>query len=894
MNLKRLIPLLFLASFSLAQEIAVSSFKGLNTDENSTIIDPGQAQDLLNVDVTRGGNSIKKRMGYGVYKTFANGSSVHGGIHFYDSTGNEVQVWSSSRSVVGIISDAAPTVIYSTATVNSTMDCADSQGFAYCVNTSRDYFLKTNGQTITSSSSSVTGTMVEFTPERLVLAGVAGNPNTLYISGSNNFNTFATGINNTDPFTEVIASPGSKVTHIRWACGKLLFWKDQSFGYMNFSNQYDVEIKTVSDTVGTFDNTSSIDPGGNVWFRAQDGHIWRYDCSALTKESIEITPTVLLSQKRTGNSWTQTNQSDFQSSSFLPTNALNTTISPGDVVPSSYTRTDTLDADFSLGTASNVLVTSNLVWISTNNTNITNYSFENLTGAAPDNWTVSPGASWVGTSSLGGIGSCGTVSPTQGSNFVKASAHTSASSMIATLIDKDGAALETITLSSVCGGWKTYSFSYATSRKRVQIRFTSVSNSITSESFITSANNPSFDWQIVQTAPTDFVLVIDNVAGGKSSISAGTFTSYVFDTGFGNKTAYVMPTTDWLVDDFIPYFEMQSSTSSTGAWSKVLASTGVSVNTERYIRYVSSFTVGATDDASSKLFEATIVARSSGTFYSALKNAPNLTAWSSFSVNYQKNGGSHTFYMRSSTNTFTVLSSTPLWVLQTEGSFVSASTGTYFQFRDDFTVPSSTATPTLSDFTVNWYEGNATDQAYSIYFDDAIWFAVTYGAGVAANNYIFKFDLINNIWTLYNIAMNGMVVQNNTLFFGDPNSASIYQFGKGKSDNSNTVNAYWKSKDYSGSDPFLENQYNRIDSFLKRDQGNSLTVTYTLSNSTSTNSYTVNLSSSTQSVIRNKKSIGPKIGSIFNIQYGDTSATSAWELFGFHVNYDPLSYRPSQ
>jgi hypothetical protein len=384
-----------LVSFSVwADQISATQFKGLNNNENSVIIDPTEAQDLLNVDVTPGGKSVKKRSGYGVYKALGTSQAIHGGYHAFDGTGNDYQLWGSSTSLYGIVAGATPTQLVSSATLSSTWDCTDSQGSSYCVNSNRDAFIKTAGATISWFTTPL-GTMVEATPDRVIVAGVSGSPNTLYVSQSNTFTNFVTGANPTDAFTEVIASPGSKLTHIRWGCGKLLWWKDQSFGYFDFDDQFTAQVKTVSDTIGTFDNTSAIDPGGQVWFRGQDGHTWMYDCSNLSKQSIDLTPNIQASGKRVSNLWTQTTQADFQTGSIVPSNNLSTTISVGDVIVSSFGATENSSTQWNSGTSSNLSLGTSSMTLSVTNGSIPNNGFE----SGNSNWTFTNGS--VGTAVTG-------------------------------------------------------------------------------------------------------------------------------------------------------------------------------------------------------------------------------------------------------------------------------------------------------------------------------------------------------------------------------------------------------------------------------------------------------------------------------------------------------------
>jgi hypothetical protein len=251
--------------------------------------------------------------------------------------------------------------------------------------------------------------------------------------------------------------------------------------------------------------------------------------------------------------------------------------------------------------------------------------------------------------------------------------------------------------------------------------------------------------------------------------------------------------------------------------------------------------------------------------------------------------------MRSSSNSFTVLSATPSWTAQTANALVAVSTGVYFQVRDDFSVTAGTSNPILSDFTVNWFEGSASDQAYMIYFDNAIWESVAYGVGISSNNYVFRRDLINDGWGLYSFGTNGMLIQGNKLYWGSVSDGNVYQYGSGTSDNGSAIYAYWKSKDFTGADPFLQTQLTQIDTFAKKNQSNNLTVTYSLDTSTTTTSYTIPLSTASASYIQSRKLLpSGKLGYTFNIQYGDNTTTSAWELFGFRIGHIQQPYKPSQ
>lgn len=908
---KNVFKIAFLCAVSLAgkafsDQVAVASFKGINNNENSAIINPSEAQDLLNIDFTAGGKSFKKRPGYGLYKTLATTQGLHGGFHFFDSSGNDVSVWGSSTSLYGIVADAAPTQLISSATLNATWDCADVQGSAYCVTSSRDAYIKTNGATLQSWATSPLGTIIEATPDRIAVAGVSGSASSIYHSGSNAFTNFTAGPLTTDPFIEPIAAPGSKITHLRWACGKLLWWKDQSFGYEAFEDQYALQIKIISDNIGTFDNTSAIDPGGSVWFRGQDGHIWQYNCSGLIKQSIEITPLVQASGRRTSNSFTQTSQSDFQAGSSSPTNPsqpLNFTISAGDVVPGSYTVTENSSASgWGSGTTSNVTVGASSITLSTNNSgNVTDQSFE--AASLSTNWTTTVTQDTPSSVASVTSSNCGTINPQSGSRVAKFDqSYSGSESLVAQTVSVDALTLYdqvTIPFSNNDCSYtqRTLTTSASNLGKRFRLKFklsATGDNFISKDSYILGGNITFYTAS--DKSGTSPQWAIDNVQSGSSTISSGFFNSRSIDTNL--PFSYVYSSATWSINASTPSFLLQKATATTGPWTDITTSTNSNSQVNgRYLRYVSTITVTSADSFSSAITGVNLIAMSSGTYFSAWKNAASLAAWSTFNPTYTNGDGSHAFFVRSSTSPQAVLNSTVAWVVQTDNALVAASTGTYFQVIDSFTITSATGTPpALNAFTVNWYEGSATDQAYMLYFDNSIWADVAYGVGVSSNTYIFKRDLINDLWTIYNFGAGGLLVQNAHLFFGDvASTGKIFQYDSGHSDNGSTINAYWKSKDFTGTDPFLKSSLTQIDTFLKKDQGSTLTATYTLDTSTTTTSYSILLSSSTQSVIQNRKQLpSGKDGYTFSLQYGDTSASSNWEIFGFRIGLTQNPYRPSQ
>lgn len=282
-----------------------------------------------------------------------------------------------------------------------------------------------------------------------------------------------------------------------------------------------------------------------------------------------------------------------------------------------------------------------------------------------------------------------------------------------------------------------------------------------------------------------------------------------------------------------------------------------------------------------------------GTYLSAVKNAPQLKTWDFFSANYQDNDGSNSFSIRSSTNPIDVTSSTPSWTSIISGNIPIISTGTYFQFRDIFTTNYSTETPILNNFTQNWFEGQASDKAYATYFDDKIWFEVTAGTGSTTNNKTLVYDMLNQTWVLYDLAMNGFLVRQNKLYLGSASNGYIYKFGDVDNDNGNAINAYWKSKDFFGNSPFSVQELANISIVAKEVDTSSMTVTYSI-NGSSDVAYVVPLYQANSIFMNKNKNIqAGTIAGDFNVKFGNDAADQPFEVYGVQVGIRPKTWIPN-
>lgn len=824
-----------IASFAASGNIVVNQFSGLDTQDNPSALQPNQSQDLLNVRLQPGGKSVFKRDGYGLFETLNNVStgSVHGGYHFQQTGGANVQLWGSDTGLYSIVNDAQA-VLIATGTVGSTWQCTDNLGFAYCVtNSGADALVKTDGSAGNTSyhPEVPAGTIITSTPLQLVISGVSPNLSTIYVSANNNFLNFTAGPLPTDPYTEIINAPGSRMTHMAYYFGKLFWWKDQSFGYVaGSSSQGTVSITIASNQIGTLDNSSafwnpttyetanqfSTGAGptstgnpyfnelaslGGIFFRGQDSHVYQYDGYSLTRLSRIITPNVTSSSPRKFNSWTQTDASDFGTGYFVGTSSLS---SPGDLTLQSV---------------------------------------------------------YDGFSSLSNWAQTGTYPYVIGPGYV---------SMSSTSTSTQTSLMYSVNTSSITNSWRMKSY----------FQYTSTGTGTNAQFYL-----------FVSTGPGSFSTANHSQGYGLSVFGSG---SNITLSIVGPLSTDSSTTENFTMDTNIHSVELvRSSTGYMQAYFDEVAAPFITKTDNTLQNFTNVMLETFSFNPSTKNIKISNLSFtcSSGTYYSSVHNAPNINKWSSFVVDYQNNGGSNSFFLRSSTNSFSITSSTPTWISQTNGSLITIPVGQFFQFRDDLSVTATTQTPSVSDFTLNWFEGNASDKAYIGYFQDAIWFSVSSGSSTSSNNTIFYLDLLNNTWLKDNIPSNGFAVENNFLYFGDPLSQKIYRYGGLTTDNSNPIQSYWKSMDFTGADPTVQNEYIQAD-FSFAAASTTISYTYDIDQSTSMlTTIPLSLYSAKNSIIKRGLLLAVgKIGTYYNFLVGDNSSQPKWTLMAHRAKYNPLNW----
>lgn len=812
-------------------------FGTLNNTDNPIMVPNTMAQDLLNVEISKDGRYVKKREGYSVSNTLAvTGSAVHGIYNFKNLAGQNVSLFFNDDNISASVNDGATTIIYSSGTLNATYDCVDYNGLAYCVNNSSAglYFINgTSAGKINVAVANATGTMITATPGRLVMAGNGSNPNTVFFSKSYDFATWSIGALDTDSIYFTITAPGAKITHITFAFGKVVWFKDSSFGYISEgATQADWQITTINNSLGTLDN-ESVYWNGLLYFRGNDYHFYSYDGSTLQRLSGDILATVATMFSSNG-SWEQTTSEEFADGSFSPSNYIDTTTING-----------TITFDYPDGFS----------------------TFRDGTSGTRGVWGKHLGGSAAGVATVAG-------------GYLK--------------LESTGSSLGTLS------AYTLNSMSNLTSGATISVELKDMTAGtsgsvdyfyIVFSSWTGYVHNTYTDG-LVSSGSVVFKFPRNSLSFGLYEIYYtidGTRTQLYIDSGWDDYrySTHGLPKIDIYLSATSYQITMTTGTTSTIYSAGSFA--GTNTNPYVFLSYQrSNIGNGTISMDNFSIYPQT------ATFRSAVQNITAMSTWSLFTADYQNNGGSNTFYMRSSNSVFTKDAASPAWTAVTPGAIPTLATGTYFQVRDDLSITTNGTAPSLSSFIVNYLVGSApSDRAYASYFDDKIWWSVTSGIGQTTNNKLLVFDIQNNGWLIHDIPVNGFMVKNNSLFFGSPTAGYVYKYGGTNSDNGAAISSYWKSKDFFFDNPFTEKEFPNISFVSNSYAGAYATATYTLNGSSETAiQYSLYTANSEFTQYNKNLPIG-KVGKTFSIKYGNEAANQPWELYGIQIGWRPRAWRPT-
>lgn len=867
----RLLALLFLFCGNLrAENLPIAGpFSGLNDVDSSITIDASEAQDTLNVEVSNDLLALKKRDGYTLSSNLTVSTSpITGSVYFKTSAGNNIKIFTHDKYVSQSVNGGAYTNIITTAANGAKWSFCASAGVVYAFNDSHATPWSYNGTAITYYPSMPLASLCSMTVDRMLLAGTTDQPNRLYFSQSGAITNFTVGTDPEDPGFEDIGLAGEKITNIFATQAEWLIFKTNSFTSLQGTNQFDLVPSVISEKIGMVDPHAIVQHEGIVYFKSTDGKIYGYNSGTVSELSKKISGFVAGVTRDATSSADYTTKAQFDTGVYYASTG---SVTAGSVEPYHYVSEDTVDADFNAGTIAGSSITVSGGEITINNFNTG--EFPNI-GAEMGDVT-----NWTGASSI----TATTIIKKWGNyGFRWSGGMAEAFQGCLNILDSNGTRLYS---SGAQASALPFSVNIGTYPAQIKIM---VSNKAPcTDAIMTSPvfNRPDILTYYLNgtcTSNCELQPLLFDMSETIPAVTSATFVSQVFTNASGpNHYGYFTSTKTVPANTQIDFF-LRSSTATTGTFTGWRSTTDylLLTSTDTIWQYKANF-YNTSSYSKPSIQSAGILFKTTGYWETPEISMGGVSNWGLFNAETTLTGVSTQTY-KIYVSTYAGGTANATGGLIVPGTLISASTGTYSKIRATNYFQSATETVKLDSINLSW--SRLPDKmANAFEYKGDIYFSVPYSDSLS-NNRVLKLDIGSGGWNVFDIPLNSPLSIDEYVYFGSPTTYSIYQYPSGNTDNGAAINSYWKTKNFIGSNPYVDKQWERLSLVVGSDYGSNLDVTYTLDTATST-SYTVSLTSTTADFVRNNRQLPlGDTGSFFNLRIGNNS-TTPWRFFGASIDY---------
>ena len=335
-------------------------------------------------------------------------------------------------------------------------------------------------------------------------------------------------------------------------------------------------------------------------------------------------------------------------------------------------------------------------------------------------------------------------------------------------------------------------------------------------------------------------------------------------------------------------FFVRRSTSVTGVFDSWVATTDYLLLSSSDTAWQYKTNLYTSSPTAPSLSAAGLLWKSTGYWEKSEQYIGGIENWGQFLAQETTQAQNHwTYQMKSSTYSGGTASAS--YGTVTSAANITIATGSWVMLRATSLFSSATETVRLNSLSYNYDFTNAGLSSAFEYLGN-VYFALPYDYSIT-NNRLLKLDLQNNGWQVFDIPMNSPMAHENHVYFGSTTGGYVYQYPYGSDDDGSAINSYWKSKDYIGSNPYVEKNFDRLSIIAGSDVGSTLDVVYTMNTSTST-SFSIDLSSSTQQFVRYNRQLPiGETGTFFNLKVGNNAASQPWTFYGASIDYNDDPWR---
>lgn len=799
------------------------------------------------------------------------GKTTTRGLWSFISTSNEEWLirLSCRGDIVGGTSigsgDNCFSVCLTTNLVNVTVPTDADTGLGRIWLTNRtDGLMSWDGSTYRYHRDAPKAARVAIYKNRVVLADISNAQSSIRLSGELNGDDWSNDSRfSTSPLSIPIGgvNDGTKLYDFYPGLGEGLIFKANSMWRILGNDQRDFRVEQITPQIGTIYPNTISQRGMYTLFlsnRGLDAYSPPYNFENIGNP-IQNQLDALARSQSSDRSFIYTSQAQWEQGTSNPVGYISTTLNPGSIRPANQNFVDTNKSDFDAGTLTSGASTlrtdhtnGSLVFTSTaQTTNYQNRSFQTVDGTTGTaNWNVhSTRGAGVngqnierGTSDTLSVGSLdGTAYLTGHATIINGFGSVICSTTIKiSILDTASNTITSQTYNIGSGAWQRFdlvTLPYIGFPGRVSIEAKLQDCAVFGtllQATITAAT-PVFLSSIVtvyaraDSGPTggnsNAQINIDLVEVGtrpaadfRANFKSRTFDTIISSPNFDKFQAGInFGTATWGVQT--------SSSSDDCCWEAATTAstnTAITSTSNRYIRYLSSFSVSETSTMSYTIQVNSVTLGSfvDGTFQTNVVDlGSDISQYGLFTAQHTLNDGSIGYQLQSSADGTLTDGG---WVSATPDAIPSLTVRRYVAARITFDTSFSTQVPLVESITLNWVAGSAQPRPVgTTYRDNYHLFYSSFISGTnQGNDRVAIFNRVNVFDQSNGSTIAAAAIYNNTLIWGDgAETGDVYSMDNSTdgTDNNRNVESYFQVKRLTGDEPDAEKIFEKAYITISRD-----------------------------------------------------------------------------
>lgn len=286
----------------------------------------------------------------------------------------------------------------------------------------------------------------------------------------------------------------------------------------------------------------------------------------------------------------------------------------------------------------------------------------------------------------------------------------------------------------------------------------------------------------------------------------------------------------------------------------------------------------------------------SGNFISQVYDVgTGIIHWGNFIANSTLDNQTITYQIHSSTSADTISGAS--WYDIISGGLIPALVNRFVQWKATLTTTDGSKTPVIDDVSVYWWAGAFTGSSpASVVYDDRYHlFAMTSGSDFNDIDLVLNKD---GAWVKHDIEASSAIIYDRHFYTGSstitPQGSWIYKQDVGYSDDLQSINSYWQSKDYDLGIPYKDKTLRKIWTVCKRVGAYPLKLEYILDLNREVGSYDIWLCGSacvppsTIGIVPDERHIPSSArAKFFSFRVSNEGENQPWELYRIDCGFQP-------